>query len=484
MSSTYLLRCRKCGVYADDTAYMCSQCWQNSLLHIPVVLPPGTLLDSRYEILDLMTTGGMAQIYRAHFRRLSKVIILKRLLPDPTMTPMEQAQYTQQFQNEAKILANLKHKALPEVTDQFESFGTEFHVMTFIEGQALEQVHPSGITPDVARRLLLAALDVLEYVHSQQILHLDIKPDNLLLTRDERLFLVDFGLATNQGANFLRQSGIVYGHTLYSSPEQIEGDAVSPASDIYSLGMTFAKLLATNNNQTVPNYEQRRSNSLFRLDFPQLFNSALENTLSRATAWLPHQRFQSAGEMRDSLRQAFGATTGNLRLTRQTGTPADDAYLKDQVNMLLRSPLAPERQRAAKLLGLLKDGRGLPPLLLALSDADVSVRWQVIKALGEIGDSRATRPLIAVLHSTETDLRWVAAKALGGIRDGRAVEPLIEALKDKSLMVRSYAAEALGEIGDRRALPALELVKIYPFEDANVKRAAGYAITKIQRKTP
>jgi HEAT repeat protein len=136
----------------------------------------------------------------------------------------------------------------------------------------------------------------------------------------------------------------------------------------------------------------------------------------------------------------------------------------------------------AMALGVLKDARAVPCLLVLLDDEDWRVRTASARALGKIGDRRAAEPLIDALQGdVQADVRITAAKALGRLKDPRAVEPLINALNDKAHYVRENAVNALDEIADPRALEALEAAAEHD-DNATVRRQAKLAARKIRRE--
>ena len=205
---------------------------------------PGTLINQRYQVIRQVGQGGMGAVYEAVDTRLGHRVALKQtLITDP--------QYVRAFEREARLLAYLKHAHLPRVTDHFSDADGQFLVMDFILGEDLAQLFQQHGGPFALAQVLTWAdqlLDALEYLHSQQppVLHRDIKPQNLKLTPDGTLFLLDFGLA--KGAlwqTHLTGGGSITGYTpAYAPLEQIQGTGTDARSDLYAVGATLYHLLA------------------------------------------------------------------------------------------------------------------------------------------------------------------------------------------------------------------------------------------------
>lgn len=208
------------------------------------MLAPNTILQNRYRIVRQLGQGGMGTVYEAVDQRLSSVVAIKETL---ITTPEARAA----FVHEASLLANLRHRSLPNVIDHFAEGGGQYLVMEFIPGEDLAQLLELRGRPFPLADVLPWAdeiLRALEYLHSHRppILHRDIKPSNLKLTREGELFLLDFGLAKGAAGQMptLLTSRSVKGYTpVYSSLEQIHGGGTDPRSDLYSVGATLYHLL-------------------------------------------------------------------------------------------------------------------------------------------------------------------------------------------------------------------------------------------------
>jgi serine/threonine protein kinase len=212
-------------------------------------LAPNTLLQNRYLIVHLIGKGGMGEVYLAVDQRLGSAIALKRTLHG------DDAALGDAFEREARTLARLRHPALPKVSDHFIENGNQFLVMDHISGDDLSKRLATTGKPFPLSWVLFWAdqlLEALAYLHSHEppIVHRDIKPQNLKLTDDNNIVLLDFGLSKNSVGQSISNAtgggstGSVVGYTPHYAPmEQIRGTGTNPRSDIYSLSATLYQLL-------------------------------------------------------------------------------------------------------------------------------------------------------------------------------------------------------------------------------------------------
>jgi len=264
-----------------------------------MTLQPGTLLHNRYRILKILGQGGMGYVYHARDERLGVDVAVKENL-------FTSGDYAGQFRLEAVILANLQHPNLARVTNHFLiSQQGQYLVMDYIEGEDLRQrMERSGPLPeDEAVHIGVALCEALVFLHSRTppILHRDIKPGNVKLKPDGRVYLVDFGLvkvlkdqqATTGGARAITPG--------FSPPEQYGTMGTDVRSDIYSLGATLYAALTgyipedglariMENLVLTPIHQRKPSVS-----------SRMEAVLGKAMALKPADRFQTAGEFQQAL---------------------------------------------------------------------------------------------------------------------------------------------------------------------------------------
>src|SRR5438128_2772063 len=167
---------------------------------LPGPLEPGVVLQQRYRIQHLLGGGGMGMVYLAHDQRLSNRQCAIKEMVDHFIDPQQRIEANEYFAREADTLAQLKHPAIPAISDRFDDQNRHYLVMEYVEGRNLEEELavsggplPEGLVVDIGRQLC----EVLSYLHSfnPPIVYRDMKPSNVMLTSKGRLILVDFGIA-------------------------------------------------------------------------------------------------------------------------------------------------------------------------------------------------------------------------------------------------------------------------------------------------
>jgi serine/threonine protein kinase len=297
------------------------------------LLPEGTILRSRYQILELVGHGGMGAVYRAEDLRLQgRQCAVKEVLPELNLPSDLMAQMQEQFYREASILARLDHPNLPKVSDYFSEYGREYLVMDFVAGRDLKELVDEARKQNTflsERRVLGWAAqlcDAVEYLHSQDppVLHRDIKPSNIKLTPHGTIKLVDFGLVKLLAPDDSRTVTVVQGRgtVQYTPLEQYGGDMghTDIRSDIYALGATLYHLLTG----APPADARQRFLKPGSLVPPRTINPAIsartERAILAAMSMHPDQRPSSVAELRAML-FGVGEMRGN---TLSSPTLADE----------------------------------------------------------------------------------------------------------------------------------------------------------------
>lgn len=274
-------------------------------------LAPNTLIQNRYLIVQLIGKGGMGDVYLAVDQRLGSAIALKRtFFADDEMLGGA-------FEREAKILARLRHPVLPKVSDHFTDNEEQFLVMEHISGDDLFKRLEIAKKPFPLSWVLFWAdqlLDALSYLHTNEppIIHRDIKPQNLKLTDENHIVLLDFGLSKNSaGETQFTNSGSVVGYTPHYAPmEQIRGMGTSPRSDIYALSATLYQLMSN----TIPADALSRADALLNgMPDPLIpvyevnpeIQPVVSDVIMTGMEISQDKRHQTARDMQKGLRDAF-----------------------------------------------------------------------------------------------------------------------------------------------------------------------------------
>jgi serine/threonine protein kinase len=200
---------------------------------------PGRLLDGRYRLGDVLGSGGAAEVIRAVDERLGRPVAVKLFRGDV-------ADQLQRHEDEMRTLARLAHAGLVTVFDAGTDDETQrpYLVMQLVEGSTLAQQLRRGPLPSLRTAQIGASLaDALAYVHGQGLVHRDVKPAHVLIGADARVHLADFGIARIVDSAHVTRTGDVLGTPAYFAPEQVSGELVGPAADVYALGLVLLECL-------------------------------------------------------------------------------------------------------------------------------------------------------------------------------------------------------------------------------------------------
>jgi serine/threonine-protein kinase len=255
----------------------------------------GEVLSDRYELEELVGTGGMSSVFRAHDRLLDRKVALKILHQQYG----DDAEYVERFRREARSVASLSHPNVVTVIDRGEQGGRQFIVFEYVDGENLKRlIERSGPLPvDQALRLALQIARGLSFAHQQGLVHRDVKPQNVLLNGNGQAKVTDFGIARSLDVKHgMTQTGTVLGTSDYIAPEQAQGQHVDEQTDIYSLGVVLYEMLTSDVpyegenfvavamqhiNEPVPHVRALRPDVSRRVDA----------AVQRAMAKDPHDRF-------------------------------------------------------------------------------------------------------------------------------------------------------------------------------------------------
>jgi predicted Ser/Thr protein kinase len=274
----------------------------------------------RFEVRQVLGRGGMGTVYEAVDPVIGRVVAIKEIRLDSVRDVRERKEMEERFRLEFRTAGTLSHPNVVTVYDVGETSGGTFIAMEHVEGRSLADYLQAEPRPTVERVLDLAAgiASGLDFAHQHGIVHRDVKPANVLLTRDMRPKLSDFGLVKLASAE-LTTTGMLLGTPAFMAPEQVMGLAVGPASDQFS----FAVMLYGMLTGVMPFRAEHPSAILYKIvhevpDPPVRANPGLppgvDAVLMRGLAKKPEDRYPTCTELVDDLRRAFYGATGALPL--------------------------------------------------------------------------------------------------------------------------------------------------------------------------
>ena len=261
----------------------------------------GKLLDNRYEILEIIGTGGMARVYKARCHRLNRLVAIKILREDLA----QDAEFRRRFHDESQAVAMLSHPNIVAVYDVSRSSELEYIVMELIDGITLKQyMQKKGnkLNWREALHFITQIVKALGHAHSRGIIHRDIKPHNVMVLRDGSVKVADFGIArvASGGHSTLTQEAL--GSVHYISPEQARGSHIDARSDLYSAGVVLYEMITGRlpfEGDTPVSVAIQHINSipLSPREIDPTIPEALEAITMKAMAPNPDNRYSSADEM-------------------------------------------------------------------------------------------------------------------------------------------------------------------------------------------
>lgn len=267
----------------------------------------GTTLQNYY-IESLLGEGGMGRVYKATDTVLGRQVAIKSL----NISLTNQPSFLERFKNEAKTLARLAHPNIAILYNYLKEGNDYYMVMEYVEGENLDELTKRNKTLpcEVIVPLMVQALEGLEHAHKKDVLHRDIKPANLMLTPENVVKLMDFGIAKVSDTAKLTQASRVIGTLEFLAPELIEGEAPSPASDIYAAGVTMYEMLTgklpfNGKSDYMLMQEIVKEKPAAPVNFNANTPEALSNIILKALEKKPVDRFESAAAFSKELQTAF-----------------------------------------------------------------------------------------------------------------------------------------------------------------------------------
>jgi eukaryotic-like serine/threonine-protein kinase len=261
----------------------------------------GMLLNNRYQLLERLGSGGMSDVFRARDLMLERSVAIKVLHEDYS----NDEAFQQRFRQEARAAANLSHPNIVTVHDFGLDHGQLFIVMEYIPGKDLKTIlrQRGRFSVDEAIPLMVQACAGIGYAHRAGLVHCDVKPHNMIVTPDARLKVTDFGIARALSTIMPdERADVVWGSPQYFSPEQATGEAPSPASDVYSLGVVLYEVLTGALPFTAPTSEELARMHLEAPPIPPSeyvpdIPSALEQIVLKVLSKEPAARYRTADQL-------------------------------------------------------------------------------------------------------------------------------------------------------------------------------------------
>lgn len=333
----------------------------------------------RYKLLELVGSGGTAEVYRSVHPDLGREVAIKILYPSYTNDPG----FVKRFRQEAQTVAGLMHPHIVQVYDfAMTEDGLYYIVMQYIGGTSLDRFLGDRETPlplERAYAIFCQIATALQFAHERGAIHRDLKPANILLDGRDHIYLTDFGFAKLMGVDLQTRSSLTLGTPVFMAPEQIENGPTTAVTDIYALGAILYQMLTGH----LP-YEDSNVLALILRKIeepppsPQLFNPAIPDALAKlvlkAMAIEPRARFGSAVAMQTAFAQIMQEVETGNRVTAVSPAPPSPPYRR-------------------KWLAL------LPLVLLLACVAALLVRGQSPLAVNGLSEPPAAPVLLAATHT-------------------------------------------------------------------------------------
>jgi eukaryotic-like serine/threonine-protein kinase len=393
-------------------------------------LTPGSDFGARYRIEALLGQGGMGRVYKAYDKDLDRVVALKVVRHGV----MGETDALKRFKQELVLASKISHKNILRIHDMGEVAGTKFITMAYVEGQDLYGILKENPKLPLERVLKFARAlaEALAAAHAEGVIHRDLKPQNILVNKDDQIFVSDFGLAKSfeEGAQGMTKTGAFLGTPRYMSPEQVEGKPADQRSDLYSYGLMLYEMVVGDvpftGESTLKVMYQRIQE---KPKNPKLLNPSLPNWLVRVIMRClerdPEARYQNAYEILADLQGSRRSATGSHTVQIQIPEFAHRRWISVAAAvvavLLLAFAIPPVRHL---ILGGGKPGTsasGIPPLSQGKFVAILPFRvLGDAQALGYVAEG-LNETLAAKLFQLK-DLRLASGTAVAKVSEKDSVE--------------------------------------------------------------
>ncbi|WP_309121349.1 Stk1 family PASTA domain-containing Ser/Thr kinase [Paenibacillus sp.] len=323
----------------------------------------GTTLSGRYELIERVGGGGMALVYKARDTLLNRHVAVKVL----RQQYVHDEEFIRRFRREAQSAASLSHPNVVSIYDVGQDEETHFIVMEYIEGSNLNDIIKAQAPLQTAEAVHIATqiCDALEHAHANGIIHRDIKPHNILIGKNGRVKVTDFGIARAITTSTITQTGSVIGSVHYFSPEHAKGVTAGEKSDLYSLGIVLYQMLTAR----LPFIgESPISVALKHLQEPveeprvvnPMIPQSVENVILKSLRKRPEERYVSAGEMLRDLETCLAPERKDEPKWTYASDAEDDAEATRVIPAIRGAMNAAGRPAANEGAGATPGGAGAP----------------------------------------------------------------------------------------------------------------------------
>ena len=289
-------------------------------------LDPGTVLGGRYDIVRMLGQGGMGAVYQAYDRELERQVALKLIRSELAANP----EILKRFKQELILARQITHKNVIRIFDLGQADGFKFITMDYIEGEDLQSAlgRKKKLDAAEAANIIAQICRALEAAHAEGVIHRDLKPQNIMLDKAGRAYVMDFGIARSTLTPGMTQTGALIGTPDYMSPEQAKGQTLDARSDIFSVGIIFFEMLAGQNpfsgDTTMGKLWKRTSEPARSLaDLDKTIPRPICEIVRRCLEIDPEKRFASATELLLEIETWQGPQAGTRVLVPwRAGLPA------------------------------------------------------------------------------------------------------------------------------------------------------------------
>ena len=412
------------------------------------MLEPGKILGDRYEIIQKIGAGGMSIVYKAKCNKLQRFVAIKVLREEF----VKDEAFVQKFKSEAFSAGGLSHPNIVSIYDVGQEDDLHYIVMEFVEGQTLkeyiEQNGPLSSTQTLEYGMQIVS--ALRHAHNKQVIHRDIKPQNILITHDQMLKVADFGIAKAVDSSTIVAAGNAIGSVHYFSPEQAKGKYVNETSDLYSCGIVLFEM-ATNRlpfqADTHVSIALKHINE--EVPKPSLFNEqiwpGLESIILKATNKKQELRYQNADSMLEDMKTVLANPTVDLSSKEVTETDVDQTILLTdiQTSFIRQNEKTTSRLESNQTLGVkMSTPQDYYEEYEGEDEEEVSTGYKILAGLGGVLATLLIVGIMAavtffVLPSFNKPQRVVVPSVLG-----QTVDKATAILEDKNLAILLAGEEA------------------------------------------